>query len=44
MYKDKDVYQDKNKDVYQALKGNIEGPLDKIIKTVLRKVRNRKDM
>ena len=31
-----------DKDVYQELKGNIEGPLEKIIKSVLRKVRNRK--
>ena len=33
----------KDKDVYQELKGNIEGPIEKIIKSVLRKVRNRKD-
>ena len=29
-----------NKDVYQELKGKIEGPLHKIIKSVIRKVRN----
>ena len=34
----------KDKDVYQELKGNIVGPLEKIIKSVLRKVRNRKDI
>ena len=34
----------KDKDVYQELKGNIEGPLEKIIKSVLRKVRDRKDI
>ena len=34
----------KDKDVYQELKGNIAGPLEKIIKSVLRKVRNTKDM
>ena len=33
----------KDKDVYQELKGNIEGPL-KIIKSVLRKVRYTKDI
>ena len=33
-----------DKDVYQELKGNIEGPLEKIVKSVLRKVRNRKDI
>ena len=32
----------KDKDVYQELKGNIVGPLEKIIKSVLRKVRNGK--
>ena len=31
----------KDKDVYQELKGNIVGPLEKIVKSVLRKVRNR---
>ena len=31
-----------DKDVYQELKGNIAGPLEKIIKSVLRKMRNRK--
>ena len=35
--------QPKDKDVYQELKGNIVGPLEKIIKSVLRKVRNRND-
>ena len=34
----------KDKHVYQELKGNIAGPLEKIIKGVLRKVRNRKDV
>ena len=34
----------KHKDVYQELKGNIVGPLEKIIKSVLRKVRDRKDI
>ena len=34
----------KDKDIYQELKGNIVGPLEKIIKNVLRKVRNRKDI
>ena len=34
----------KDKDVYQELKGNIEDSLEKIIKSVLRKVRNRKDI
>ena len=34
----------KDKDVYQELKGNIVGPLEKIIKSVLRRVRNRKDI
>ena len=29
----------KDKDVYQELKGNIEGPLEKIIKSILRKLR-----
>ena len=32
----------KDKDVYQELKGNIVGPLEKIIKSVLQKVRNRR--
>ena len=36
--------QVKNKDAYQELKGNIAGPYDKIIKRVLRNVRNRKDI
>ena len=36
--------QIKDKDVYQKLKENILGPLEKIIKSVLRKVRNRKDI
>ena len=36
--------QRKDKDVYQKLKGNIMGPLEKIIKSVPRKVRNRKDI
>ena len=31
------------RDEYQELKGNIKGHLEKIIKSVLRKVRNRKD-
>ena len=30
-----------DRDVYQELKGNIESPTEKIIKRVLRKVRNR---
>ena len=34
----------KDKDVYQELKENTEGPLEKIIKSVLRKVRDRKDI
>ena len=34
----------KDEDVYQELKGNTVGPLEKIIKSVLRKVRNRKDI
>ena len=34
----------KDKDVYQELKGNILGPLEQIIKSLLRKVRNRKDI
>ena len=34
----------KDKAVYQELKGNTEGPLENIIKSVLRKVRDRKDM
>ena len=34
----------KDKDVYQELKGNIEGPLEKIIKSILRKLRDRKDI
>ena len=34
----------KDKDVRQELKENIEGPLKKIIKSVLRKVRVRKDI
>ena len=34
----------KDKDVYQELKGNIAGPLGQIIKSVLQKVRNRKDV
>ena len=34
----------KDKDVYQELKGNIEGPLEKIIKSILRKLRGRKDI
>ena len=34
----------KDKYLYQELKGNIVGPLEKIIKSVLRKVRNRKDI
>ena len=34
----------KDKDVYQEIKGNTAGPLEKIIKSVLRKVRNRKDI
>ena len=34
----------KDKDVHQELKGNIEGPLEKIIKSVLCKVRDRKDI
>ena len=33
-----------DKDVYYELKGNIEGPLEKILKSVLRKVRNRRDI
>ena len=37
-------YLFKDKDVYQELKGNIEGPLEKIIESVLRKVRDRKDV
>ena len=37
-------YLFRDKDVYQKLKGNIEGPLGKIIKSVLRKVRDKKDM
>ena len=36
--------QPKDKDVYQDLKGNVAGPIEKIIKSVLRKVRNRKDI
>ena len=31
-----------DKDVYQELKGNIEGRLEKIIESVLRKERNRR--
>ena len=34
----------KDKDVYQELKGNTASPLEKIIKSVLRKERNRKDI
>ena len=34
----------KDEDVYQELKGNTVGPLEKIIESVLRKVRNRKDI
>ena len=34
----------KDKDECQELKGNIEGPLEKIIKSILRKVRDRKDI
>ena len=34
----------KDEDAYQELKENIASPLGKIIKSVLRKVRNRKDM
>ena len=34
----------KDEDVYQELKGNTVGPLEKIIESVLRKVRNRKDV
>ena len=33
-----------DKEVYKELKGDIEGPLIKIIKNVLRNVRNRKDI
>ena len=36
--------QPEDKDVYQELKRNTEGPLEKIIKSVLRKVRNRRDI
>ena len=34
----------KDKDVNQELKGNVAGPHEKIIKSALRKVRNRKDI
>ena len=34
----------KDKGIYQELKGNIVGALEKIIKSVLRKVRNRKNI
>ena len=34
----------KDKDIYRELKVNIIGPVEKIIKSVLRKVRNRKDI
>ena len=36
--------QFKDKNVYQELKRNIENPLEKIFKSVLRKVRDRKDI
>ena len=36
--------QIENKDIYQELKGNIGCPLEKIVKSVLRKVRNRTDI
>ena len=33
-----------DKNVYKELTGNVEGPLEKIIKTVLKKVRDRRDI
>ena len=33
-----------DKDVYQELRGDVEGPLEKIIKKVIRKLRNRGDI
>ena len=33
-----------DKNVYKELTGNAEGPLEKIIKTVLKKVRDRRDI
>ena len=35
-------FNDKN--VYEELTGNVEGPLEKIIKTVLKKIRDRRDI
>ena len=33
-----------DKNVYKELTGNMEGPLEKIIKTFLKKVRDRRDI
>ena len=33
-----------DKNVYEELTGNVEGPLEKIIKTVLKKIRDRRDI
>ena len=33
-----------DKDVYREVKGDAEGPLTKVIKSVLRKIRNRGDI
>ena len=36
--------QNKDKYVYQEMKGNFSSPLERIIKSALRRVRNRKDI
>ena len=33
-----------DKNVYKELTGNAEGPLEKVIKTVLKKIRDRRDI
>ena len=33
-----------DKNVYKELSGNAEGPLEKVIKTVLKKMRDRRDI
>ena len=33
-----------DKNVYKELTGDVEGPLEKIIKTVLKKIRDRRDI
>ena len=38
------IYKLNDKNDYEELTGNVEGPLEKIIKTVLKKIRDRKDI